>query len=187
MEFSMAEVTVFVDDAVLDHLPAVCVKDGLQTDDRLTVSQDVGGGTGMGVAWLLVLAGPIGWIGLFFMAAARRGEVLTVTLPLCEADHLRWKGHVRARWQATLVLASAFLVALVALAHQTTDSRLLAFGFALLAAGALVKAIIESSRVRRSMVRFGLDVSRRWVTMWDVHPNFQESVDRGHDHASRYS
>jgi len=45
----VAELTVFVDDAVLGHLPAVCVKDGVRTDDRLTLTQEVAGGSGAGL------------------------------------------------------------------------------------------------------------------------------------------
>ena len=86
----MATVTVFVDDAVLGRLPPVCVKHGTWTDDRLTFTQDVGGRTGLGVAWLLVLAGPLGWIGLFMIAATRQNtELLTVTLPYSESAHIR--------------------------------------------------------------------------------------------------
>ncbi len=43
----MAAVMVFVDDAVLGHLPSVCAKDGVSTDDRLTLTQNVGTRTGV--------------------------------------------------------------------------------------------------------------------------------------------
>jgi hypothetical protein len=39
----------------------------------------------------------------------------------------------------------------------------------------------ESVRSNRAMVRIDLDVSRRWVTLWGVHPNFLAAVPReGH-------
>jgi hypothetical protein len=49
------------------------------------------------VAWLLLLAGPLGWIGLLLVAATRRSaETLTVTLPYCEATDLRMERAVRS-------------------------------------------------------------------------------------------
>jgi hypothetical protein len=84
----MAEVTVFVDDAVLGRLPAICVKDGVATTDRLTLDQDVGWSPGFGLACLLLLAGPLGWIGLFVLGAVG-GDSLTVTLPYSEVAHNR--------------------------------------------------------------------------------------------------
>jgi len=60
----MSNVTVFVDDAVEGTLPAVCARDGVPTDSSLRRHDDVGDRAGLGVAWLLLLAGPIGWLGL---------------------------------------------------------------------------------------------------------------------------
>ena len=149
----MAAVTVFVDDAVLGRLPPVCVKDGIWTDDHLTFTQDVGGRTGLGVAWLLVLAGPLGWIGLFVIAATRpSNEALTVTLPYSEAAHLRLRRAKRACSQATLLLMGAIVGAFVALLFRTTDSRLLALGLGVVVAGALIKVIVESVMVNRATV-----------------------------------
>lgn len=64
----MANVTVFVDDAVLGNLPGICVIDGIATADRLTIRRQVSGSAGFGVAWLLILAGPLGWLGLAAIA-----------------------------------------------------------------------------------------------------------------------
>jgi len=52
-------VTVFVDDAVRGALPKVCVRDGTPTADALRRREDVGDRAGLGVAWLLLLAGPL--------------------------------------------------------------------------------------------------------------------------------
>ena len=173
----MAAVTVFVDDAVLGRLPPICVKSGTSTDDRLTITQDVGGRTGLGVAWLLVLFGPLGWIGLFIVAASKQNnELLTVTLPFSEGAHLRWRQAQRARSQALLVMTVALLAALVSLVFRTTDSRLLALGLGVVVAGALVRVIVEAVRVNRATVRLSLDASRRWVTLSGVHPNFESAV-----------
>ena len=176
----MAAVTVFVDDLVLGRLPAICVKDGVWTDDRLILTQDVGGRTGLGVAWLLVLAGPLGWIGLFVIAATRQSnEWITADLPFCEAAHLRMRRAQRARSQAMLVFMGAIVAAFVSLLFRTHDTRLLALGLAVVAAGALVRAIFETIQVGKTTVRFSLDASRRWITMSGVHPNFAAAVRQG--------
>jgi hypothetical protein len=176
----VATVTIFVDDAVLGRLAPVCVKDGVWTDDRLTFTQDVGGRTGLGVAWLLLLAGPLGWIGLFVIAATRQNnELLTVTLPYCEAAHLRMRRTQRARSQAMLVLMGALVAAFVSLLFRTTDSRLLALGLATVVAGALIRVIVESVRINKATVRLSLDASRRWVTLSGVHANFEEAMHQG--------
>jgi hypothetical protein len=94
----VAEVTVFVDDAVLGRLPSVCVKDGTYTDDRLTVSQQLGGG-GLGVLWLLILIGPVGWLALIIISSMRRsGGMLTVTLPFSQVAYERFVRSRRERW-----------------------------------------------------------------------------------------
>jgi hypothetical protein len=173
----MAAVTVFVDDAVLGRLPPVCVKDGTWTNDRLTFTQDVGGRTGLGVAWLLVLAGPLGWIGLFIISATRQNnEMLTVTLPYSEAAHLRLRQAQRARSQAMWVMMGTFLGAIVSLLFRTTDYRLLALALAVVVTGALIKMIMEANAVNNAMVRLSLDASRRWVTLSQVHPDFVTTI-----------
>ena len=80
----------------------------------------------------------------------------------------------------------ALIVALLALVPRTTESRLLALGLALVGWGALVKVIIEWTRVNRAMVQLHLDASRRWITLSGAHPRFQAAVERdGHNSDSR--
>jgi hypothetical protein len=173
----VADVTVFVDDAVLGHLPPICVKDGTPTNDRLTLAQDVGGRTGLGVAWLLVLAGPLGWVGLLVLSAFRRGsELLTVTLPYSETAYNRMKQAKGARLQAELILAGSALAAILSLLLRTADSRLLALGLAVIAGGALIRAILVSITLHRMNVRLFLDASRRWVTLSGVHSTFADAI-----------
>ena len=176
----MAAVTVFVNDAVLGRLPPVCVKDGVWTDDRLIFTQDVGGRAGLGVAWLLILAGPLGWIGLFVIAAIRQSdEQMTVTLPFCEAAHLRMRRTQRARTQAMLVFVGAIVAAFVSLLFRTHDTRLLALVLAIFAAGALVRAIFETIQLGKVTVKLSLDASRRWITLSGVHPSFEAAMHHG--------
>src|ERR1700724_578944 len=81
----MDDITVFVDDAVLGRLPPVCIKHGDATNDTVVQTEAVGS-SGLGILWLLLLIGPIGWIAAFIlsMTSSPRGERLTVRLPLCE-------------------------------------------------------------------------------------------------------
>jgi hypothetical protein len=171
-------VTVFVDEAVLGQLPPVCVINGTSTNDRLTLTQDIGSRTGLGVAWLLILAGPLGWLGLLIIASIHRGERLTVTLPYSEDAHTHLRRARRARTQAMLVMGAGVVAAFVALQHGSTDSRLLALALAVVAVVALIKVILESVHVSRATVRLSLDASRRWLTLIGVHGNFVDAVDR---------
>lgn len=181
----MAATTVFIDDAVLGRLPSVCAKDGVWTSDRLTFTKDVGAGK-LGVAWLLVLLGPIGWIILILIAATRGvGPPLTVTLPLSEAAYLRMEDARRGRRRASLVALGAFLGAFVALLPRTLDLRLLALVLAVVACGAAVRAVFESVRFGRATVGVDLDASHRWVLLSGVHPDFAAAVEiPGHDRQS---
>lgn len=168
----MAEATVFVDDAVLGRLPAVCVKEGVETVDSLTVRYRVGGTSGLGIAWLLLLAGPLGWIGLLVVAAARRSaDTLTVRLPFSEAAYRRMRSARRESWifgPATLVL---LLVTLVALGH---DDVLLGVGSGALCLLAAVRLGVALYRLFNCSVAVDLDASRRWVTLRRVHPLFAQ-------------
>jgi hypothetical protein len=185
----VGDVTVFVDDAVLGRLPPVCVKDGVVTDDRLTFSQDVSGGSGLGVAWLLLLAGPLGWVGLIVVSAFRGGgAMLSVTVPFSEAAYIRMKRAKGTRLQAELILVGAAVGAVLAVFLRTTDGRLLAVGLAVIAVGALLKVIVATVQLHRLTVRLSLDASRRWVTLSGVHPNFVDAVEHDrHDSDIRSS
>jgi hypothetical protein len=90
-EVQMGTALVFVDDAVRGTLPAVCVKDGVPTADQLVMREQLGDRAGLGVLWLLLLAGPLGWLGLLIVATSRsgRGEVLTVQVPMSEPAYQR--------------------------------------------------------------------------------------------------
>lgn len=181
----MAKVTVFVDDAVLGNLPPVCVIDGIETDDALTFEQEVGNRTGLGVAWLLVLAGPLGWLGLVVIAAFRQsGERLTVTLPFSEAAYGRRIRSERARLKAVIVMVVMLAAAFLALVQRTTNYRLLALGLAVLGCAALAIAVSEATKVQHSSVRLNLDASRRWLTLTGIHPTFVRAV-QNHDANSR--
>jgi hypothetical protein len=183
----VAAVTVFVDDAVLGRLPPICVKDGVATSDRLTLVQDVTGSAGLGVAWLLILASPLGWIGLFMLSGARGGgDYLTVSVPYSEVAYNRVRRATAARLRAGLILAGALVAAVLCLLLRTTDFRLLAAGLAVVACAALVNVIVASVHLHRMAVHLDLDASRRWVTLRGVHPSFADAVRERNDEESRH-
>jgi hypothetical protein len=118
-------------------------------------------------------------MGLLIIVATRRSaDTLTVTLPCCEATHLRMQQATRAGQRAGVLLLGAFVAAFFALLARTTDFRLLAAGLAIIALGALVMVIVESVRSSRAMVCVVLDASRRWVTLSRVHHDFVSANQR---------
>lgn len=175
----MANVTVFVDDGVLGNLPKVCVIAGTPTADKLTLRQQVGGSAGLGVAWLLILAGPLGWLGIAAIALFRRGaEYLTVTLPYSEDVQLRRVQAERAQLRAMIVVVVALMLTFVAFVQESSGYDLLALGLAAVGVGALVNMVMCTRRVHHLSVRLTLDASRRWLTLWGVNPEFALAVER---------
>jgi len=172
----MADVTVFVDRAVQGHLPSVCVIDGVDTADSLAVRQEIGSGAQLGVAWLLLLAGPLGWLGLLVIASYRSGraEVLTVRLPYSAAAYAQLQAARRQRrigWG--LVAAGVVGGLVVAVAGMWTAFATLVIGAAVTAGTwGLVEVVRSAWRLRRLTVGVELDASRRWVTLRSVHPQF---------------
>jgi len=170
----MAQATVFVDDAVLGRLPPVCVKDGVLTDDSLTLHTQVGGSNGLGIAWLLLLAGPLGWLGLLIVAVSRRpADTLTVRLPFSQAAYERLRRAKRDIWLFGLVAIVLLILALFAVGH---DQALLAGALGVACCVALVQWVRSLVRVRADSVVVNLDASRRWVTLFRVHPTFVQSL-----------
>jgi hypothetical protein len=172
----VAEVTVFVDDAVQGRLPGICAKDGIATTDRLRVREHMGTGDGLGVAWLLLLAGPLGWLGLAFVATMRgNAEVLTAELPFSEPAYQRMVGARRSHRMTALVTTVSVLVLLLA---AILPFGPLSGGPLLLAMLVLVACIggfftwTASRRLSESSIGLSLDASRRWVTLSRVHPAF---------------
>jgi hypothetical protein len=178
----MADVTVFVDRAVQGDLPRVCVIDGVDTADSLAVRQEIGDGASLGVAWLLLLAGPLGWIGLLVVALYRSGraEVLTVRLPYSAAAYARLQEARRQRRIGWGLVAAGIVAGLVvAVAGLWTAFATLVIGAAV-AAGAwgLVEVARSWWRLPRLSVGVELDASRRWVTLRSVHPRFAAATNQ---------
>ena len=165
----MAAVRVFVDDAIRGDLPLVCVKTGEPADLLIRMHQPVGGMPP--VVWFLFFLGPLGFIGLLMVALLWPSEQLTVRLPETEASFQRERQLQRYRLAA---LGLGVAVPFLGLTGVGTFPLLwLALGLAFfLAAGALTLMLWRQS------VSVEIDVTRRWVTLTGVHPNFEEAVSR---------
>lgn len=175
---------MFVDDAVRSTLPPVCTRDGVPTTDHLRYRQAVGDGARLGVAWLLVFAGPLGWIALLFIATSRQGgaEVLSVSLPWSmdayerqrAADHRRRASGCGAAPGASVLAigwASGYLERL-----PTPLEALVVAGLVAVSGWALIVFAVAAAAARREQVTVRLDASRRWVTLGGVHPDFAAAV-----------
>jgi hypothetical protein len=167
----MAEVTVFVDEAVMGRLPDICAKDGVPASGRLRVIQEIGRSNRLGILWLLVLVGPIGWIALLFLASRDAGERLAVELPYSDSAYERIVGARKLRSGALLVgvLGVGALLLLAAWAHLGRTGALLIVALVI---PAMVAAVVAEWRLQRATVEVALDASRRWVTLRGVHPAF---------------
>src|SRR3954447_16017408 len=107
---TMAAAEVWVDDAVRGNLPGVCVKTGAPADGLVRIEEEHGS---LGLAWLLVFLGPIGWIVLIALLATNRRELFTVRLPYSNAAWQRERRLGRQR-SIGLVVTGALVVAALA-------------------------------------------------------------------------
>jgi len=182
----MGSATVFVDDAVRGTLPGVCAKTGVATSSAMTIHSELGDRAGMGVAWLLVFAGPIGWLALLVISMSRGGrrEVLTVQVPLSEEayEHLRSARRRQSLWLA--VALTSGLAVFLTLVMASDAGGLLGRAGAIFALGmaiaGVVGLIVNERRLAQARIVVDLDASRRWVTLSGVHPTFVEAC-RAHD------
>jgi hypothetical protein len=170
----VATTRVFVDDAVRGDLPDLCVKDGVPAGGgRLTLTEEVTG-RGLGLWWLLVFLGPIGWIALVVVAAGSRGETLTVTLPFGTDARERYLEARRGRRTVVAVGipvgASLLLASLLGAPPGFAVLGLVVLGVT------LVAGMVFEYRIGQALVGVDLDASRRWVTLRAVHPAFARAV-----------
>jgi hypothetical protein len=165
----MAAVSVFVDNAILGNLPLVCAKTGAPADFLVWMRQPVGGGI-PGWVWLLFFFGPLGLVGLLVAALlAPATEYLTVRIPESHACFRRQRQLERARLAA--LGAGVALPFIGVFGVGMFPSLWLALTVAsFLAAGALTWVLWRQS------VTVSIDVTRRWVTLANVHPTFVQAV-----------
>jgi len=179
----MAKVTVFVDDAVLGRLPDFCAKDGVPATDRFRIVEEIGRSNRLGVLWLLLFAGPLGWIVLLVLAGRDQGERLAVELPYSDAAYERFVSARRLRNRAGAIgaIGGIGLLVLTVWAGLGLGGLILTLG---VVGSAIVAAMVGEYRMGRTSVDVGLDASRRWVTLRGVHPVFAAACEdqKKHQH-----
>jgi hypothetical protein len=186
----MATTTVFVDDVVQGRLPTVCVRDGVPTGDQLKFAHPVGEASGLGVLWLLVLAGPPGWIALLALAGRDRGERLTVVLPYSEVAYGRLVEIRRLRVGGFVVAVGALVAGVLATNVMTPMPPIGPLPWVVpgaVAIGAVTALVVAEWRMRNERVGVEFDASRRWVTLRRVHPAFAAACDDAADAPSARS
>jgi hypothetical protein len=181
----MASATVFVDDAVLGHLPPVCAKTGADTPGRLIMTVPVGHSEGLGIAWLLVLAGPIGWLGLFLYALSRREESLTVRLPYCDAAYGELVRARRVRRHAGIATVVLALMALLVVIPASFLTHAAAAALGVIAVALFLVYLGGTVHVRRAAVHVELDGSRRWVTLSRISGRLADAITRSRNTVPR--
>jgi hypothetical protein len=165
----MAAVSVFVDDAIRGDLPLVCAKTGEPADLWIRVRKPIGGMPA--VMWLLVILGPVGFVPMLLMAMFWPGEQLTVRLPETEASFAHERQLQRLRL-AALGAGVAFPV-LGVVGVPMFSALCLALGLAFFVVAGGVTVVLW-----RQAITVEIDVTRRWVTLTNVHPNFVDAVER---------
>lgn len=165
----MAAVSVFVDDAIRGDLPLICAKTGEPADVIIRIRQPVGGMPR--VVWLLVVLGAVSFPVIFLLALLWPGEQLTVRVPQTDASFERERHMQRLR------LAALGAGVVVPLAGVMSVGMFLGLWLALGVAFFVVAGAL-SIMLWRETIGVSIDVTRRWVTLTNVHPNFVEAVER---------
>ena len=148
----------------------MCIHTGEPATLTVTVDAPVGGG--LGLLWLLLLAGPLGLLALLVLAVTRGGgETVPVKLPYSDPAYARNLGLRRFR-DVTLILT---FVAVMVAAVGFLDVTMVWVG---LAVACLVTCLVAHVRLDWLSVDVTLDGSRRWVHLGRVHPAFVEAVRR---------
>jgi hypothetical protein len=170
----MAEVTVFVQDAVAGALPAVCVKDGSSTGGVLPVRAQIDSDTaGLGWVWLLLFLGPPGWVALMVVVLWRRpsGGVM-VQVPYSTGAQRRL---VRTRVTERVAVASVLVLMvgeiIVLLVDPPAVALLSTLAVAIMAVAAVV-TVVSALRLGSMEVRARIDRSGQWVVLSEVNSDF---------------
>ncbi len=153
---------MFVDRVVTGDLPMVCAKTGAPAAGKVRTSTSV---RSLGWAWLLVFAGPPGWLALLIVQWIG-SEQFEGRVPMSQETFDRIQRRTRGAWIA-LAGALASLVLAVWLQFPGLIS-LFALG--------LVAFLILLAGASWGSVDLKLDASRRWVTITGAHPDFAAAV-----------
>lgn len=170
----MAEVKVFVQDAMAGNLPAVCVKDGTSAVGVLPVRAQIDSGTaGLGWVWLLLFLGPPGWLALMVVVLWRRpsGGVV-VQVPYSSGARRRL---VRTRVTERVAVVSVLVLMLgeiiILLVDPPTAALLSTLAVGIMAVAAVV-TVVSALRLGSMEVRARIDRSGQWVVLSEVNSDF---------------
>lgn len=160
---------MFVDRVVTGDLPLVCAKTGAPAARNMRLSTSV---RSVGWAWLLVFAGPPGWLALLVVLWIG-GERFEGRVPMSEEAFDRIRRRTRGAWIALAAAVGAFALTMWL---QFPD-------LGVLGVLALVAVMVLLIGANWASVELKLDASRRWVTIAGVHPDFAAAVK---DEAARH-
>jgi fatty acid desaturase len=163
--------TVFVDDAVLGHLPDVCAKTGEHADGLFRIDGQVRS-PGRAALLLLLFLGPIGWIILLFAWIMADPERVHTRIPYSNAAVQRERHLARSRTAAAI---AAVVLLAIAISGGLAAFEIQAV-WTVLAAAAVVLTIALQIALEFTRVHVSIDGSRRWITLSGVHPAFAAAV-----------
>jgi len=163
--------TVFVDDAVLGHLPGVCAKTGERADGVFRIDGQVRS-PGRVALLLFLFLGPIGWLILLFAWIVSGPERVHTRIPYSAAAVARERYIARCRTGALLATIGFVVLALSGGFYAAEVPSL----WAILAATAFVLFVALQVWLEVTRVHVEIDGSRRWITLSNVHPAFAEAV-----------
>jgi hypothetical protein len=157
---------VALDDALIGRLPPVCAMTGDRADGYAPMVVP----RSLGLAWLLLLAGPLGWLVLAALYPRLRTRY-EIRVPMSEPAFDRWMIERRRRLWCSW-LGGALLVFAVAIRALGPLALLVAL------AGLFLLAIAFRAHWRVPWLQPSLsaDARGRRVTMRGVHPRFAAAV-----------
>lgn len=175
---------VFVDDYVRGTLPEVSVVSGVRCTSVASMSTPV---ERLNAAWfLLIFAGPIGWIAIALASFSTNRSTLAGNLPITKEEFKAVQS--ASREGRAIAIAGLTIGVLDILANAYGDIPGAIDVLALLAAfGFIIFGAVQYARAEATWPEVRLDASRRWVTLVGVHPSFAAACEAMEDQHSSHS
>jgi hypothetical protein len=131
------------------------------------------GSGGLGLAWLLILLGPIGWAALVVVALARRPRGgIVVHVPYSPAATRRLLRTRRIERGAVVTVVGLMVVEIAVLLADPPWTEVATTLLVVVIALAAATTVVSALQLVPLEVRARLDTSRRWVTLTNVGPAF---------------
>jgi hypothetical protein len=161
-------VRIPLDDALIGRLPPVCVMTGEPADGYAPMIVP----RSLGVAWLLLLVGPLGWL-LLAALYPRLHTRYEVRVPMSDDAFDRWITERRRRLWCSWIGGAGLLLALAIRGLGPLAALVGLAGLFLLAV-----AYRAHWRIPWLQPSLSADARGRWVTMRGVHERFAAAVER---------